>query len=90
MRTLTVLADGASFAPGCRFHLSGKATLSLFPDLFLLECRNLKESDVICLPRKDKLKCRAYLIVKEAVPEIEEKELLGFEFEMIKDSENDW
>lgn len=49
MRTLTVLADGAPFAPGCRFHLSGKATLSLFPDLFLLECRNLKESDVICL-----------------------------------------
>ena len=55
-------------------------------DLTLKAVKCIKESDVICLPRKDKLKCRAYLIVKEAVPEIEEKELLGFEFEMIKDS----
>ena len=49
IRNLTVLADGTPFASGCRFHLSGKTSLGLFPPLFLLECRNLAEADVFRL-----------------------------------------
>ena len=49
MRELTVLADGEAFAPGCRFHLSGKVSVGLYPSLFLLECRNLSASDVFRL-----------------------------------------
>ena len=51
MRELKVMADGALFAPGCRFHLSGKITIGLFPSLFTLEAWNLKESDYLQLSR---------------------------------------
>ena len=51
MRELKVTADGALFAPGCRFHLSGKITVGLFPSLFTLEAWNLKESDYLLLSR---------------------------------------
>ena len=50
-RELKVMADGVSFAPGCRFHLSGKITVGLFPSLFTLEAWNLKESDYLLLSR---------------------------------------
>ena len=49
MRNLTVMADGAPFASGCRFHLSGKVSVGLYPSLFLLECWNLSASDVFRL-----------------------------------------
>ncbi|MBQ6230376.1 MAG: precorrin-2 C(20)-methyltransferase [Eubacterium sp.] len=56
-------------------------------DMTLKAVRCIKESDIVCIPRKDKTKCRAYKIAREAVPEIDEKELLCLEFEMIKDEE---
>ncbi len=49
IRNLSVLADGTPFAEGCRYHLSGKTGIGLFPDLFLLRCRNLSEEDVFRL-----------------------------------------
>ena len=48
-RKLTVLADGTPFADGCRFHLSGKTGIGLFPSLFLLQCWNLSDADVFRL-----------------------------------------
>ena len=56
-------------------------------DMTLKAVRCIKESDIVCIPRKDKAKCRAYKIAREAVPEIDGKELLCLEFEMIKDEE---
>ena len=49
MRQLTVLADGIPFAAGCRFHLTGKTNIGLYPSLFLLECWNLREQDYLLL-----------------------------------------
>ena len=54
MRNLRVMADGAPFASGCRFHLSGKITIGLFPSLFTLEAWNLKEQDYLLLSRTTK------------------------------------
>ena len=48
-RELSVLCDSQVFAPGCRFHLSGKTGIGLFPSLFLLWCRNLSDADVFRL-----------------------------------------
>jgi hypothetical protein len=48
-RQLKVLTDGMAFAEGCRFHLSGRSRIGLYPDLFLLECWNLSDSDVFRL-----------------------------------------
>ena len=48
-RKLTVRTDGALFAEGCCFHLSGKTGIGLFPSLFLLQCRNLSDTDVFRL-----------------------------------------
>ncbi len=48
-RKLTVLADGTAFAGECRFHLSGKTEIGLFPSLFLLQCWNLSDADVFRL-----------------------------------------
>ena len=45
MRSLTVLADGIPFAAGCRFRLSGRTSVGLFPSLFTLQAWNLPESD---------------------------------------------
>ena len=56
------------------------------PDMMTIKAvKCIKESDVICLPRKDKTKCRAYQIARLAVPEIEQKQILCFDFEMITD-----
>ena len=49
IRSLTVLADGELFAPDCRFRLSGKTQIGLFPSLFLLQCWNLSNEDVFRL-----------------------------------------
>ena len=48
-RELSVLCDNQVFAPGCRFHLSGKMGIGLFPSLFLLQCWNLSDIDVFRL-----------------------------------------
>ncbi|SDB05410.1 precorrin-2/cobalt-factor-2 C20-methyltransferase [Pseudobutyrivibrio sp. YE44] len=45
----------------------------------------IKEADVICLPKADKDKCRAYQIALGAVPELRYKKILSYEFEMTKD-----
>ena len=51
MRELKVLADGTPFAGGCRFHLSGKVSIGLYPSLFLLEAWNLSDADAFRLRR---------------------------------------
>ena len=56
------------------------------PEMLTLKAvKYIRESDVICIPRKDKNLCRAYQIAREAVPEIEEKQVMGFDFEMLSD-----
>ncbi len=56
------------------------------PELLTLRAvRAIKESDVICLPRADKDKCRAYQIALPVVPELKYKKVISCEFEMTKD-----
>ena len=56
------------------------------PELLTLKtARLLKECDVVAFPGKDKDKCFAFTIAKDAVPEIEEKELLPINMPMTKD-----
>ena len=43
-RSLNVLVDGAPAADGCHIRLRGKTTVSLYPDLFLLNIRNLSDA----------------------------------------------
>jgi len=58
------------------------------PDMMTMKAvKCIRSSDYICLPRENKDECRAYLIARAAVPEIEEKEIIGFDFEMIRDAE---
>ena len=58
------------------------------PEMLTLKAvKIIKESDIICLPKKEKSECRAFNIVEKVVPEINEKEILCFDFEMIKDKE---
>ena len=58
------------------------------PDMMTLKAiKAITASDYICLPRKDKEECRAYQIVKEAIPGVDEKKILCFNFEMIRDKE---
>lgn len=53
------------------------------PELMTLKAiRAIKESDVICLPRSDKEKCRAYQIAISVVPEIKYKKTISLEYEM--------
>ena len=56
-------------------------------DITLKAIKRIKESDVIVCPRQDLEKCRAYSIVKQAVPEVENIEKLFLEFEMTRDEE---
>lgn len=46
MRELKILTDSTPFSGGCRFHLTGKTRIGLFPSLFLLECWNLPDPEV--------------------------------------------
>ena len=48
-RSLTVLADGVSAADGCHMRLRGKTTLSLYPDLFLLNIWYLSDDGFYAL-----------------------------------------
>ena len=54
-RHLKVLADGTSFAENTRFHLYGKTSIGLYPDLFLLDCWNLSDQDVFRLQNTKEL-----------------------------------
>ncbi len=47
----------------------------------------IKECDVICLPKSDKEKCRAYQIAVCSVPELRYKKIISFDFEMIRDED---
>lgn len=56
------------------------------PDMLTLKAvKAIKEADVICLPKADKDKCRAYQIALPAVPEIRYKKTISLDFEMTKD-----
>ena len=78
-RKLTVLTDGAAFSGGCRFHLSGKTGIGLFPSLFLLRCWNLSDTEVFRLRNTKELSvyrddsCLAFGrvsdVFRETVPE---------------------
>ena len=78
-RKLTVRTDGTPFADGCRFHLSGKTGIGLFPSLFLLQCWNLSDADVFRLRNTKELSiyrddsCLAFGkisdVYRETVPE---------------------
>lgn len=58
------------------------------PELLTIKAvRYIQEADIICLPRIPKEECRAYLIAKQAVPEIEDKECFCYDFKMIRDAE---
>ena len=61
------------------------------PENITLKAVNvIKESDIICIPKKEKTECRAYNSVKSVFPGIEEKEIFCFDFEMIKDRDVLW
>ena len=56
------------------------------PELMTLKAvRIIKEADVIALPHSEKEKCTAYNIAVQAVPEIDEKEILLVPMPMTKD-----
>ena len=58
------------------------------PDMLTLKAiKAIKEADVICLPRAEKDKCRAYQIALPVVPEIKYKKIISMDFEMTKDEE---
>ena len=53
----------------------------------LKSVKAIKECDVICLPKSDKEKCRAYQIAVCSVPELRYKKIISFDFEMIRDED---
>lgn len=56
------------------------------PEMMTLKAvRIIRSADVICLPKIPKQECRAYQITLQAIPEIAEKEVLSFDFEMTHD-----
>ena len=56
------------------------------PEMMTLKAvRIIRSADVICLPKIPKQECRAYQIALQAIPEIAEKEVLSFDFEMTHD-----
>lgn len=58
------------------------------PELLTLAAvRAIWESDCILLPNEKKEECYAYKIVRQVVPEIEEKELCPMQFPMTKDAD---
>ena len=48
-RDFHVLLDGESFTQGTGFRLTGRVDLNLFPDLFVLQCRNLPQEGIFQL-----------------------------------------
>ena len=58
------------------------------PELLTLAAvRAIRESDCILLPNEKKEECYAYKIVRQVVPEIEEKEICPMQFPMTKDAD---
>ncbi|WFR56103.1 precorrin-2 C(20)-methyltransferase [Anaerocolumna sp. AGMB13025] len=56
------------------------------PELLTLKAvRIIKECDVIVIPTVDKATCTAYNIVRQALPEVEEKEVISVVMPMTKD-----
>lgn len=56
------------------------------PELLTLKAvRIIKECDVIVIPTADKATCTAYNIVRQALPEVEEKEVISVVMPMTKD-----
>ncbi len=45
-RDFHVLLDGEPFTQGTGFRLTGRVDLNLFPDLFMLQCRNLPKEGI--------------------------------------------
>ena len=48
-RDFHVLLDGESFTQGTGFRLIGRVDLNLYPDLFVLQCRNLPKEGIFQL-----------------------------------------
>ncbi len=58
------------------------------PELLTLKAiRVIKECDILAIPTADKDTCAAYNIVKQAIPEIGEKELLSIALPMTKEKD---
>ena len=58
------------------------------PELLTLAAvRAIRESDCILLPNEKKEECYAYKIVRQVVPEIEEKDVCPMQFPMTKDAD---
>ena len=58
------------------------------PELLTLAAvRAIRESDCILLPNEKKEECYAYKIVRQVVPEIEEKEICPMQFPMTKNAD---
>ena len=58
------------------------------PELLTLKAvRIIKESDIIAIPNREKNKCAAYKIVKQAIEDIDEKDFLYIDMPMTKDKE---
>lgn len=58
------------------------------PELLTLAAvRAIRECDCVLLPNEKKEECYAYKIVRQAVPEIEEKEVCPMQFPMTKDAD---
>jgi len=56
------------------------------PELLTIKAlRIIRECDIIAIPTTDKDTCTAYLIVKQAFPEIDGKEVITIEMPMTKD-----
>lgn len=54
-------------------------------DITLKAVKMIKESDVLVCPKEDLGECRAYQIVKQVIPEVEDMDIMPVEFEMTKD-----
>lgn len=58
------------------------------PKMLTIKAVNaIKDADVICLPKADKDKCRAYQIALPVVPELKYKKIISFDFEMTRDEQ---
>ena len=56
------------------------------PDMMTLRAAALiRTADCICLPQSPKEKCRAYRIARQAVPELENRACVCFDFTMTRD-----
>ena len=54
-RDFHVLLNGEPFTQGTGFRLTGRVDLNLFPDLFVLQCRNLPKEGIFQLRNARKI-----------------------------------